>query len=158
MLTVLDTRTGLNSTRKADLSLEVEVKPSVGPFADICDANNKPLSLDGVVQLPALLGNRLSLVEFLVFSKLAVPPILGGDYCEKFVEAIRPRVKLVELDDGSTVPIVRKAAQLSPVQNTCRVEVSHLSRFEQQKRPHAGRPFHVLIGNVSKVPKRLAKP
>ncbi len=48
MLTVLDTRAGPNFIGKADLPLEVEVESSVGPFADICYANNKPLALEGV--------------------------------------------------------------------------------------------------------------
>ncbi len=142
MLTVLGTGAGPNGFRKADFPLEVEVKSSVRLFPDICVANNKPLALEGVFQLPVRLGNRLSLVEFLLCSKLAVPAILCGDYCDTFVAAIRPRVTLVELDDCSTVPIVRRPRSVIPKQhrcrqykNTCGVEVSHRSSFERWERP-----------------------
>ncbi len=52
----------------------------------------------------SVFGKWLLLLEFLVFSKLAVPAILEGGFCGKFFEAIRPRVKLMELYDGSTYP------------------------------------------------------
>ena len=50
----------------------------------------------------------MEIISFKVFERLAVPVILGWDYCEKHVEAIKPRQRIVELDDGTTVPIIRK--------------------------------------------------
>ena len=45
--------------------------------------------------------------QFIVCEKLAVRVILGCQFCDQHVEAIRPRKRIVEMDDGSTVPIVR---------------------------------------------------
>ena len=50
----------------------------------------------------------MAAAEFIVSEKLAVPLILGADYFERFVEAIYPRRKRVELADSSEVPIVRR--------------------------------------------------
>ena len=49
--------------------------------------------------------------EFLVCDRLAAPVILGCDFCDRVVEAIYPRKRVVELDDGSTVPIVRRPSR-----------------------------------------------
>lgn len=107
-LSVLDTGAGPNFIRKSELPSRFERQVRTGPLPDICDANGKPLSMLGAATLPVRLGNRLVKVEFIVCNKLAAPAILGCDFCDRFVEAILPRRKLVELDDGTTVPITRR--------------------------------------------------
>ena len=47
---------------------------------------------------------------FIVCERLTAPVLLGCEFNDKFVEAIYPRRKLVELDDGTKIPIVRKPA------------------------------------------------
>lgn len=42
--------------------------------------------------------------------KLAVPVILGSDFCEKFVEGIYPGKKYMVLDYASTIAVIRKAS------------------------------------------------
>ena len=50
----------------------------------------------------------MAIAEFIVCGKLAVPLILGADYCDRFVEAIYPRKKTVELGDFLEVPRIRR--------------------------------------------------
>ena len=54
------------------------------------------------------MGGSSELVTFYVAERLAADVILGCDFCDRHIEAIRPRKRLVEMDDGSTVPIVRR--------------------------------------------------
>ena len=63
----------------------------------------------GLVDLVTRLGNRIVKVEFIVCERLAAPVILGCDFCDRFVEAIFLRKPLIEMDDGTTVPITRRS-------------------------------------------------
>ena len=108
MLAILDTGAGPNFIRRSELPKGSEAFMASGPLPNICDANNNPLRTIGMTKLPVRLGRLLVRVEFIVCDTLAAPVILGADYCDKFVEAIRPRQKLVELEDGSSVPITRR--------------------------------------------------
>lgn len=80
----------------------------VGPLSGICDANHNSLQYMGTVKLPIRLGRFLIPVDFIVCHKPATPVILGTDYSDRFVEAIRPRTKAVELANCLTVPIARR--------------------------------------------------
>ena len=62
------------------------------------DANNQALVIVGRINLTVQLGMKSSIVTFYVVDKLATPIILGCDFCDRHVEAIRPRRRLVELD------------------------------------------------------------
>lgn len=114
LVSVLDTGAGRNFIRRSELPPGVEDRMRYGPLPDICDANNNPLSMLGIISLPVRLGRHLALVDFVVCTSLGAQAILGADYCDKFVEAIRPRAKLVEMDDGTTVPIVRRVMRRGP--------------------------------------------
>ena len=107
-LTVLDTGAGPNFIRKDELPPGFESRLRYGPLLNIGDANNNPLSMLGVISLIVRLGTFLVKLDFIVCERLAAPVILGCDFCDRFVEAIKPRKKLVELEDGTTVPIVRR--------------------------------------------------
>lgn len=50
----------------------------------------------------------MEIVKILVAEKLATSVILGCDFCYKNVAVIGPRLAIVEMDDESTVPIVRQ--------------------------------------------------
>lgn len=50
-------------------------------------------------------------VMFLVAEKLATPVIVGWDFCDIHVEAIKPRLTIVEIDGGSTVPMIRQPSK-----------------------------------------------
>ena len=110
-LSILDTGAGPNVIRKSELPTELLNHLEFGPVPNVADANRNPIRILGIIRLLVRLGSHLSKVPFLVAEKLAAPVILGADFCDRYVEAIRPRKRVVELDDGSTVPIVRRPAK-----------------------------------------------
>ena len=107
-ITVLDTGAGSSFVKKATLSLEVlKTMKSLPEQVRVRDANNRRLNILGTVELNVRIGNREDKVNFYVVERLATDFILGCDFCDRHVEAIRPRKRLIELDDGTTIPIVR---------------------------------------------------
>ena len=112
-VTVLDTGAGHNFIRFDQLppSAHRMIRQRILP--DIRDANKGRVQSLGVITLRVQLGLYQSRVDFVVCERLSVPVILGCDFCDRHVEAIRPRSKEVELDDGTTVPIVKAPAKRS---------------------------------------------
>ena len=108
VLSVLDTGAGPNLVRKSELPAGMETLVSFGLTQDIGDENNRLLRTVGTIKMPVRLGCFVTMAEFIVCEKLAVPLILGAHYCDRFVEAIYPRKKTAELADFSEVPIVRQ--------------------------------------------------
>lgn len=89
------------------------------------NAKNRPINTLGVVSLVVDIGGRAEVMNFKVVKRLAVPVILGCDYYDKHAEAIRPRQVIVELDDRTTAPILRRQLRrlvgtiLLPEQKEC---------------------------------------
>lgn len=71
------------------------------------DTNKKPLALAWQIILHVRLNDHTETVIFYIAERLAAPALLSCDFCEKHVESIRPRMRIVELEDGSSVSIVR---------------------------------------------------
>ena len=94
----------------------------------MADANNNPIRMKGLADLIVHLGSHLVKLEFIVCERLAAPLILGCDLMDRFVEAIYPRKKTVEMDDGTTIPITRKPLKRPPVASP----VTH----QDGKQPH----------------------
>ena len=113
-LTVLDTGAGPNCVRKSEIPEENLKKIRKGNTPRVTDANRNPINVIGTIDLVVRLGNILVKAEFLVCERLAAPAILGCDFCDRFVEAIYPRKRVVELEDGSTIPIVRRPLRREP--------------------------------------------
>ena len=113
-LSVLDSGAGPNCIRKSELLPVFDAHIRHGPLPNIGDANNNPLSMIGTLALVVRLGRRIVKVYFIVCERLVAPVILGCDFCGRFVEAIRPRMKLVEMDEGTEVPIVRRPLRRTP--------------------------------------------
>ena len=109
-LTILDTGAGSNFVRTDTLPKGWESLLEPGEIPTFADANGRPLRAYGTVTLVVRLATRTMKCKFIVCERLAAPVILGCDFNDKFVEAIYPRRKMVELDDGTKVPIVRKPA------------------------------------------------
>ena len=107
-LSVLDTGAGPNFIRKKALPAGDLSLLSYGPLPDIADANSNPIQVKGIMRLLVRLKTRAYWVEFIVCDSLAAPVMLGCDFSDEHVEAILPRQRLVELADGTTIPIVRK--------------------------------------------------
>ena len=88
-----------------------------GDMPEICDANGRGLRIAGSVTLFVQVGSYHTHIAFYVCEKLTVPAILGCDFCDAHVEAIRPRSRSVELADGTIIPIIRKpGGKTTPVQ------------------------------------------
>ena len=106
---VLDTGAGSSFIRQALIpeSYRKHIKPLDDQF-NVKDANNRRVVIAGTINLTVQVGKRREVVKFNVVERLGTDVILGCDYCDKHVESIRPRKRLVELDDGSTVPILKR--------------------------------------------------
>ena len=108
VLSVLDTGASPIPIRKSELPAGLETLVSFGPTQDIGDANNWPLCTVGTIKMPARPRRFVAIAEYIVCEKPVVPVIPRADYCDRFVESIRPRKNMVELADFSEVPIVRR--------------------------------------------------
>ena len=109
---VLDTGAGPSFIRRDVLPEDIGAFIRKEPTAPkIIDANKRKVEIDGVIDLSVNIGGRVETVRFNVVPRLAVDVIIGCDFCDKHIEAIRPRKRLVEIDDGTTVPIVRRPSK-----------------------------------------------
>lgn len=77
VLEILDTGAGPNFIRKCELHVGTYNLVNHGPVPQACDANGKPLSTIGTVQMPERLGNFSSHLELIVCENLAARTILG---------------------------------------------------------------------------------
>lgn len=80
----------------------------IDPSLYLAVANNNPLRTLSAISLVVRLSCSVVKLIFIVRGSLAAPVIPGCDFCDRFVEAIRPRTRSVQLADGSIVPIVKK--------------------------------------------------
>lgn len=104
---VLDTGAGPNFVHRDKLPKgHAQIRRGETPL--INDANGRPVNIVGTVSLYVRFGSYVVKCDFYVCEHLATSYILGGDFCDRFVNAIRPRKRTVELDDGTEIPIVRK--------------------------------------------------
>ena len=56
----------------------------------IVDTNERQVEVDGFIELSVNIGGRIESVRFNVVPRLAVDVIIGCDFCDKHIEAIRP--------------------------------------------------------------------
>lgn len=73
--------------------------------------------VNGTIDLVVDIGRSVETVRFHVVERLATQVILGCSYCDKPIESIRPRQQMVELANGTIVPIVRKPSPRDKVSN-----------------------------------------
>ncbi|CAN8062292.1 unnamed protein product [Agarophyton chilense] len=107
-LSVLDTGAEINLINSGIIPSTLRNNIFYGPGRDIADAINNPLHTIGKISLAVRLGTYFVQLDFVVCNSLAAPVIHCCDFCDRFVEAIRPRTRTGMMDDGSTIPIVRK--------------------------------------------------
>lgn len=107
-LTVHDTEAAPTLIHVDLISLTLRVFMEYVPGLDIADANDNPLQTVGTIILKERLGTYFVHLDFVACKSLASPVILGRDFCDRFVDSIRLRIRTVELEDGSTILIVRK--------------------------------------------------
>lgn len=116
VLSVLDSGAGSCYIRKGLLpdNLIKKIKPYMSRLK-VRDASNRRVKISGIVRLMVKLGTRTESVQFNVVDNLGTDVIIGCDYLDKHVEAIRPRQRSVELADGTTIPIVRGATSRNSI-------------------------------------------
>lgn len=103
-LTVLDTATRPNIFWFDELPTEVQHIIQAGPLQKKCDAYSRLLRMNGRINLAKGLCNAELKVKFIVFQSLAAPLIMGADFCDWHDETIRAKLKLVQQDDGTSIP------------------------------------------------------
>lgn len=77
-------------------------------------------------------GTHESSSKFIVCGALAVAAILGADFCDQHVMAIRPKQKLVKLDYDNCIPIARKPKERTPETTLCCRTDIHIQRIAQE--------------------------
>lgn len=80
----------------------------IGATPNITDADGRKLQISRTAPLLMRISNYAVKIDFLVCGRLAASFVLGYSFSEKFMEPIGLRRRCVELDDGSTVLLVRK--------------------------------------------------
>lgn len=66
------------------------------------------MNIEGKNTLFVRFGTHVVKCDFLVCEKLTTTYVLGGDFCDHFVNAIKPRKRVVELDEVTEIKIIRK--------------------------------------------------
>lgn len=108
-VTVLNTGAGSSSIRTNEITnwFREKIKPLDDDF-NIGNASRKPVPVCGSINLMVNIRYITEEVGFFVVDNLATAVILGCDYCDKYIEEIRPRLKIVERDDGCAVTVLQK--------------------------------------------------
>ena len=101
---VLYTGTGPSFIRR-DIGQLIRKDPTA---SKIIDENKHKIEFNRVIVLSVNVEGRVEAVHFDVFPRFSVNSLIGCDFCNKRVEEIRPRIRLFELYDCTTVPIVRR--------------------------------------------------
>lgn len=107
-MVLLETRAGSSFIRKDVIPAKVwnKIKPSRN--VNVRDANNRKLHTNGTIKLFFEVENKVALVTVNIVEHLATI-LLGCEYFDPHVEAIKPRQRIVELEEGTAVPIIRNA-------------------------------------------------
>ena len=109
---ILDTGAGSSFIRQDELPqhMQKNIEP-LQQQVDIKNATGKPLPIAGTLRLSVQIGSKMEEVQLLVAEELETAIILGCDYCDEHVECIKPRRRIIGMDDGSMTPIVRRASR-----------------------------------------------
>lgn len=106
---VLDTGAGPNFVRRGDL-LRNDLHISSELNQTTRDANFRPLNIVGTTALYVRFRSYVLKCHLYVCKRLATTYVLSGDFCDIFVDDMKPRKRLVELDYGAQVPIGRRSS------------------------------------------------
>lgn len=72
------------------------------------DSNVNLLQIVGTVTLFVRFGSYVVNCDFYVIERLSTTYLLGGYFCDWFVESIKARKRVVELDDCTQIRIISK--------------------------------------------------
>lgn len=111
-LSVLDTGAGSSFVPKSVLSEALlQIIKLLSDEIRVRDTNNNRIEILGSIELAVSIGSRQQMGSFYVIERLATNFKLSSNFCDKHVEAIQPRQRTVELDEGTTVPISDKSGR-----------------------------------------------
>lgn len=127
---ILLTRSGLGFICRSDLPPGTMLLVRAPPFIPVKDANGKQLLLMGQICLQVRLGSKRDLVRFYVTIKLCTLMTLDCDFCDKNVDAIRSPLNIVDLDDGTTVPIALKLSSRRPNAQPLPTDQEHIIQIQ----------------------------
>lgn len=106
MVTVLDIGAGPKLVLKSLLLPFVQLRIRTDASSDYSDTNHNPLRMAGMVTLVVRCGTSVAQINFIACRKLAARDTLGCIYRNRFVGAVRLRLKHVEPPDRSSVSTV----------------------------------------------------
>ena len=108
-IVVLDTGAGSSFIHTSALSTDLQklIQP-LGSDINVRDANNRRVLIVGTMNLTVQAGSRIEIVKFNVVERLGTDVILGCDFCDKHAESIRPRKLIIDLANGTAVPILKR--------------------------------------------------
>lgn len=72
---------------------------------DVWEANNRKVHTIGRITISFEIGGRVEMVNFNVVERRGTSVLLGCDYFDRQIEAIKPYQRTVQLDDIEKVPI-----------------------------------------------------
>lgn len=141
-ITIIDTGAGPNCIRKDKPPIRYYpyLKPGL-PFS-ICDDTGNRIDMHGVVTLHVELGGYGRSLEFIIGSRLKATCIICTNVCGRFLKAIRPKFKSVELDNG---PSSRQSGTRGPQHHYC-------TRYECKTAPSETSSPQVRADEQRKVP------
>ncbi len=111
-LSTLDTGAGPNIIRADLVPHDADIINVEG--CDLVGASGEPLGITSLAVFRLAIGEINIEMEAYVSPNLATDLLLGCHFCDKYVESIQPRHQLVELHDGTIIPIVRRSRNRYP--------------------------------------------
>lgn len=107
-IVVLDTEAGSGLIKYLLIPYELQkrIRLPESQF-NVRDASNRLVSIVGTINFSADDGSRSAIVNFNVVKRLGTEVLLGCGFCNAHVDAIRPKERVIELADKTTVSILK---------------------------------------------------
>lgn len=105
---VLDTGAGPSFIKHSLIPYEFQkhVQPLESQLSER-DAGNQLVSIAGTISLSVNVKSQSTIEKFNAVKRLGTEAILGCDFCDAHVKAIRPGKQVIKLAVGTTVPILK---------------------------------------------------
>lgn len=78
--------------------------------ANFRKASDKSFSIYGIIAVVVQICTSKKIVNYLLVEKLSISAILGSNLCNFHVEALKEMLAIIQMDESSTVPIIRQPA------------------------------------------------
>lgn len=97
-------------TEKLPHRLQGKVSP-LNENVNVWNAIGEPDPVRGTTKLVVKIGTSTETVRFYVVDNLTTAVFLRYNFCDRYVDGVRPRLKIVCMDVGATVPNVRQPSK-----------------------------------------------